>query len=457
MNTIREHWGSKMGFVMAAAGSAIGLGSLWRFPYVAGDNGGGAFVLLYLIFTFLISLPVFIAALMVGRASQQSPVLAYSSLRNNSANWKLLGYLNMLTCFIILAYYCVVSGWCLNYALMSITQFTKGKTPEEIKDVFNIVYRSPDLNLFWLFIILALNVGIVLSGVRKGIERWSKILMPSLLLILVGLLVYGMTLDGFKQAFHFIFKPDFGKLSPSVILNALGMSFFTLSVGLGINVTYGSYLSENESIPKTSLIIAIMTVAVSLFAAMMIFPVVFTFDFTPEGGPGLIFQTMPVLFEKLPASLFLSTIFFVLVVFTALTSSIALLEVIVANLIETVGFSRKKAVLLTAGAIFLLGIPCALAGTDYLFPNWKAVYGKNFFDTMDYITASWMMPISALLTTLFVGWFLDKDIAKKQFNLGNRARFLYYPWRFFMRYLAPFVVIIILLQKGGIIDIDTMF
>ncbi|MBF5058971.1 sodium-dependent transporter [Candidatus Neptunochlamydia vexilliferae] len=452
----REHWASHFGFIMAAAGSAIGLGSLWRFPYVAGDNGGGAFVLLYVIFTFCLGVPIFIGELAIGRKGQHSPIFAYEALSKKGSNWRLLGYLNLLTSFVILSFYCVVAGWCLNYALMSLNQFTVGKTPEEIRAVFDAVYASPGLNLFWLLIFILLNVGVVYTGIRKGIEHWSKILTPALLVILIALFIYGTTLPGFGDAVKFIFYPDFSKLTPSVILNSLGMAFFTLSVGMGIIVTYGSYLTPTENLPKTASIVALMTLLVSLIAALMIFPIVFTFNFPPEGGPGLIFQTMPVLFSKLPGSLVISTVFFLLFVFTALTSSISLLEVLVANLMELFSWKRHRAVIISSSAVFLFGIPSALAGSSALFPNWETVYGKNFFDTMNYISASWMTPVAALLTTFFIGFVMKKKETREEFLQGGALRTLFGPWLFIIRYIAPIVVILIILEQGGVVHLGKL-
>lgn len=450
----REHWSTRIGFIMAAAGSAIGLGSLWRFPYTVGENGGAAFVLLYAIFTFFLGLPVFISELVVGRNTQKSAVFAYQNLSSESSNWKMLGYLNILSCLIILAFYSVVSGWCLSYTLMSLTQFTKGKTPEEIRQVFSILASAPGINIFWLFIFLALNVGVVFSGVKKGIEHWAKILMPILLVLLLFLFFYSLTLDGFPAAFEFIMKPDFSKLTPSAILNALGMAFFTLSVGLGIILTYGSYMGPAEDIPKTSLIIALMTFLVSMVSALMIFPIVFTFGFAPEGGPGLVFQTLPILFAKLPGEVLISTIFFALLFFTAITSSISLLEMLVANFMEIFNLPRRQSTLIAAGITFLIGIPCALSSSDILFPNWKAIYGKDFFETMNYITSSWMMPISGLLTTIFVGWKMEKSIFDSELLKGTKMGYLLKPIFFSVKWLAPICVFFIILEQAGLIKFN---
>ena len=456
MKQQREHWGSRIGFIMAAAGSAIGLGSLWRFPYLAGENGGGAFVLLYVLFTFFVAVPVFIAELVIGRNTQRSAVSAFGDLSNQSNNWKLLGWLNVLTTFLILSYYSVVSGWCVNYALMSINHFTAGRTPEQIRDVFTSLYTSGDINIFWLFIFILLNIGIVYGGIRKGIEYWSRKLMPALLFILIGLFFYSMTLSGFGDAFKFLFYPDFAKLKASSILDALGMSFFTMSVGLGIIITYGSYMKHSEDIPKTGFIVSTMTMLVSLFGSLMIFPIIFTFGMAPEGGPGLVFKTLPVLFNELPGTLVISTVFFILLVFTALTSTISLLEVVVANLMELLSWSRGKSVLLSSLGIFIFGIPSALSGSGGIFANWKALYGKDFFDTLNYFTGSWMLPLAALFTTLFVGWFMDKKVSADEFLKGTSLGKILRVWFFLIRWLAPVAILLVILQEGGVIDANAI-
>lgn len=447
MKSQREHWASSFGFMMAAVGSTIGLGSLWRFPYVSGDNGGGAFVLLYILFTFFIGVPLFIAELVIGRKTQRAPIFAYSNLSKKLGTWKVIGWLNLLTCFILLSFYCVVSGWCLNYSFMSLNQFTLGKTPAEIRSIFETVYISSDINLFWLFIFILLNVFIVQRGIRKGIEHWSRILTPTLFFILIGLFIYGFSLPGFSDAARFILYPNFSKLTPAAILNALGMSFFTLSVGLGIVLTYGSYLRPSANLPKTGVLVATLTLIVSLMAALTIYPIVFTFNFPPEGGPGLVFQTMPILFSKLPGSLVISTAFFLLLVFTALTSSISLFEVVVANMIELFSFSRQKAMLIAACATFILGIPSALSGSQALFPNWTRIYGKDFFSTLNDVTTTWMMPIGGLLTALFIGYFTEKDAVLAEFEQGAKFRGIYSVWRFAVRYLCPIAVVIIILDR----------
>lgn len=453
MTTKHEHWSSKLGFILATAGSAVGLGALWRFPYIAGTNGGGAFVFLYLIFTFLVGFPVFIAELIIGRKTQKSAVLAYSSLQKGSENWRGLGWFNFLTSLIILSFYGVVAGWVLSYIFMSIGNFSAGKSPEEIQNVFNILFESPWINTFWFGLFLLVNLGIVSSGVKKGIEHWAKILMPLLFIFLIGLFLFVMTLPGFGKAVSFVFVPKFSELGPDGVLNALGMAFFTLSVGYGIIVTYGSYMKKTENIPKNGFYVALMTVIVSLISAMVIFPIVFSYGLPPQAGPGLVFKTLPVLFAKMPATILISTIFFMLVLFATLTSTISLLEILVANVMEVYDIERKKASIYLTILAFIVGIPSAFAGSGQLFPNWTKIYGKNFFDTMDYITLSWFTPIAALLTIVFVGWIMKKEMLIKEFSSGTDLEGFAYPWHFLVKYVAPLVVIFIILHEAGIVKI----
>lgn len=442
---------------MAAAGSAIGLGSLWRFPYVVSQNGGSAFVALYVIFVFFLVLPIFMGELLVGRKSQKSPVLAYANLSHKSQNWRIAGWLSIICSFLILSFYSVVAGWALNYVLMSLCNFTAGKNASEISEIFNILYLAPGMNVLWLFLFMALTCGVVYCGVRKGIEYWSEILMPALFVFLIGLVCFALTLDGAGDAMRYLFSFDFRELTPSSILEALGMAFFTMSIGIGIIVTYGSYMKPDEDIPQTSILVAIMSVLVSLLAVLMIFPVIFTFNMQAAEGPGLVFKILPVLFAQLPGTLLISTIFFVLLVFTALTSTISLLEVLVASMMDMFNFSRRKAVISIGIATFIMGIPSALAGSGVLFGEWKGIYGQDFFGTLDTITGTWFMPIGGLLISIFAGWRIDTKECKKELLRGTRMRWIYHPWLFSIRYLAPIAILTIILQKAGFINIDAFF
>ncbi len=457
MKKQREHWGSHFGMVMAAAGSAIGLGTLWQFPYLVGENGGGLFVLVYLIATFIIGVPVFIAELILGRQAQRGVVGIFDSLRHNSSFWRGVGWLGVLTSFIIMSYYSVVAGWGLSYILMSLNRFYLNKTPQQIGQIFDSLQSSGGMTLFWNFIFTAITIGVVLKGVRKGIEYWSRILIPALIILLVGLFIYSLSLPGFGEAFRFIFKPNLQNFKPSGVLTALGMAFMTMSLGQGIILTYGSYMRHSENIPSTACIIGIMDIVVSIISSLMIFPIIFTYHADPAAGGGLVFKTLPMLFARLPGAMLISTAFFVLFTFTALTSAIALIEVVAANLIDLYDWSRKKAVWMTGIASFIFGIPSALSWSDTLFSGWTKLYGKTFFDTMVGLIANWTLPIGGFLTAIFGGWVLSNELSKKEFDVEGKNHFWFVIWRFFIRYIAPVGIVLIILEGIGIIDIDLMF
>jgi len=457
MSNQREHWGSHLGFILAAAGSAIGLGTLWKFPYVTGQNGGGIFVLIYILCTFFIGIPIFIAELILGRKAQRGAVGIFASLTHNSTIWKGVGWLGVVSSFLIMSFYSVVAGWGLNYVFMSLNQFYLNKSAAEISAIFDLVQSSGDISIFWHFAFTGLTIAVVYPGIRQGIEYWSKFMTSSLLVLLLCLCAFSMTLDGFPEALRFIFVPDPSRFKPSGALQALGLAFFTLSLGQGIMLTYGSYMNRKEDIPKTSCIIAVMIILVSLLAGLMIFPVIFTFGFQPEEGPGLVFKTLPLLFAKLPGALLISTSFFLLFVFTALSSSVALVEVVVANFIDLLGWTRKKAVMTTGISCFLFGIPSALSGSNTLFANWHLIYGKTFFATIDDLVSIWFLPIGGLMISIYAGWILDKQISREEFSSGTVWKWMWKPWTFFMRWIAPIAIICIILQESGVIDIDGIF
>lgn len=277
-----------------------------------------------------------------------------------------------------------------------------------------------------------------------------------LFILLIGLAMYTLTLEGVGEAMRFLFYPDLAKFKPSGVLQALGLSFFTLSLGQGVMLTYGSYMRRTEDIPKTAAIIGFMIIFVALIAGLVIFPIIFTFGFAPQGGPGLVFKTLPVLFAKLPGALILSTLFFVLFVFAALTSAVAMIEVIAANFMDLLGWSRHKAVLVTGISCFLFGIPSALSNSHTLFSNWELIYGKNFFNTVDDIVSLWLLPLGGLMIAIFTGWVLDQEISRSEFSSGTSYKYLWKPWLFFTRWIAPIGIILIILQQAHLINIDAI-
>ncbi len=457
MQKQREHWSSHLGFILAAAGSAIGLGTLWKFPYVTGENGGGLFFLIYLFCVAFVGIPVFIAELILGRKAQRGAVGVFDKLAHHSSFWKAPGWLGVSASFIMMSYYSVVAGWGLNYVFMSLSQFYQGRTSAEISETFDLLASSGDITLFWHFVFISITMALVYPGIRHGIEYWSKFMTTSLLVMLLGLTAYSFTLEGFPEAVSFLLKPDWAEFKPSSALEALGLSFFTLSLGQGIMLTYGSYMRRSEDIPKTSAIIGVMILLISLLAGLMIFPIIFTFGFTPQSGPGLVFKTLPVLFAKLPGALLISTTFFILFVFTALTSAIALVEVVVANFMDLMGWSRRRSVLIVGTAIFIFGIPSALSNSDVLFANWGKLYGKSFFMTFDDLVSVWLLPIGGFLIAIYTGWILKREIAEEEFLSGTSFTWLFRPWLFFVRWVAPIAIGVIMLQKSGLIDVDSLF
>lgn len=454
MSQVREHWGSRLGFILAAVGSAIGLGVLWKFPYTVGQNGGGLFIFTYILCIVVIGVPVLIGELLLGRSSQRAAVGAFQVLSEGSSHWKIAGWFGVLSSFLIMSFYSVIAGWGMSYVLMSLSGFYQHFPADEISHVFTKLSHSGGISLFWHFLFTIIVMSIVLSGVRKGIEFWSKIMTRALFVILTGLFLYSLTMKGFGKAVQFIFYPNWKEFHFSSVLEALGLAFFTLSLGQGIMISYGSYMRKKENIPQMACIIGFSVVVVSILAAMTIFPVIFTFGFEPQQGSGLIFKTLPYLFAQIPGSLVISMIFFTLFVFTALTSAIPFVEVVATNIMELANWPRRRAVLLVAAGTFLFGIPSALASTSHLFPNWQSIYGMNFLDTIDNFVSTWIIPIGGLLTALFVGWGLKQEISKEEFPLGRKWQIFYKIWHFFMKWFIPLTIFLIILQKSGIINLD---
>lgn len=453
----REEWGSRLGFVFAAVGSAVGLGVLWKFPYTVGSNGGGLFLLAYFLCLIIIGTPVLIGELMLGRLSQRAAVGSFSTLTQDRPNWKIAGWLGVLSSFLIMSFYSVVAGWGMSYILMSLSGFYQNASVKDMAEVFSRLSQSGGITLFWHFLFTLITMAIVLGGVRKGIEFWSKIMTRSLFIILLALFLFSLRLDGFPKAIRFVFYPDLNVFKFSSILEALGLAFFTLSLGQGIMISYGSYLRKKENIPQLASVISIAAIIVAILAALTIFPVIFTFGFKPQEGLGMIFKTLPYLFAKLPGSLVVSTIFFTLFVFTALTSAIPFIEVPATNLMELFGWSRKKATLLVALSTFLFGIPSALSSSNTLFASWPKIYKLSFFETIDKLVSVWIIPIGGFLTAFYIGWVLERKILQDDFPLGKEWRLFFRVWHFFMKWVIPAVIFVIILQKSGLVDFDKVF
>ncbi|MCF7852750.1 MAG: sodium-dependent transporter [Simkaniaceae bacterium] len=457
MSHMREHWTSRLGFIFAAIGSAIGLGVLWKFPYIVGQNGGGYFLLAFIICVVIIGVPVFIAELMLGRSSESAAIMSFHKLSNGHRFWKIGGWLGVISSFIIMSFYSVISGYGMSYILMSLTNFSKGLTAHEVAGVYDKLSSSADISLLWHFIFTGVTMSIVFSGVRKGIEFWSRIMTRSLFIFLIVLFLYSISLDGFKEAARFIFYFDASSFKFSSALEALGLAFFILSLGQGIMISYGSYMKREENLPAMAGIVASSVIVVALLSSMVVFPVVFSFGFTPKAGPGLVFQTLPFLFAKLPGSIIISTLFFVLFVFTALTSAVAFIEVCATNLMELTSLTRRNAVIISGSGTFIFGIFSALSNTHYAFYEWKSIYGMNFLDNMDYLVSNWIIPLGGLITSIFAGWILDHKLAKAEFSANPFLARLFKPWHFFLKWCIPVLIFLIILQKTGMIDFDRFF
>ncbi|MCA9563305.1 MAG: sodium-dependent transporter [Myxococcales bacterium] len=459
----RGAWGSKLGFTLAAAGSAVGLGNIWKFPYITGENGGGLFVLIYLLCIAVIGVPIMIAEIMIGRRAQRAPVDAITKLtgRENTA-WSMVGWMGVVAGFIILSFYSVVAGWSMNYGLMSIGRVFQDKTPEEIQSLFGVLFTSGGINLFWHLAFMLIVVLIVKSGIQGGIERWSTRLMPVLFLMMGVLVVDAMFQDGFGEAVNFVFGFHTDKLTSKGVLEALGHSFFTLSLGMGAMLTYGSYLGKKDDIVKSSIAISLLDTGVALMACLVMFPIIFSFGMSEQAGPGLVFVSMPIAFSQMPGGLLLSILFFFLLFFAALTSAVSLLEVVVATVIDQLGWTRKRAVFVMGSAIFLFGVPSALSGVEWFSSNWEALFGRNFFDTFDYLASNWLLPLGGLMIALFVGWAVPKEVAAAEFSaeqdgeLEGGRLVLFKVWHITLKFVVPLAVLLLFLYSVGVITEDML-
>jgi len=434
-NSIHGLWRSRWLFILAATGSAVGLGNIWKFPYITGENGGGAFVLVYLLCICLIGLPVMIAEVLLGRAGRQSPINTMSAIAKDqqvSSAWAGIGWMGALSGFLILSFYSVIAGWALDYVFNTASGAFNGVTAQQSGEMFSALLASPQTLLFWHSVFMLLTLGVVARGVNKGLEKAIQVLMPLLFLLLAVLLVYAFSLDGFWQGFDFLFSFDFSKLSSESVIVALGHAFFTLSLGMGAIMAYGAYMPGNVSIGKTVLMVGALDTLVALVAGLIIFPIVFSNGLEPSAGPGLLFQTLPVAFGQMPFGVVFGSLFFILVAFAAWSSSISLGEPVVAWAVETLGISRVRAAVIVGLVGWLLGI-----GTILSFNLWSDVtlFGKTVFDTLDFLTANIMLPLGGLLIAVFVGWRMKPSDVVAEAAMGNVL--LYNIWRFTLKFIAP--------------------
>ncbi|MCA9666484.1 MAG: sodium-dependent transporter [Myxococcales bacterium] len=575
----RGNWGSRLGFVMAAAGSAVGLGNVWKFPYITGENGGGLFVIIYLCCIALVGIPIMAAEIMIGRAAKKQPVAAFATLSGRKTGWTAVGWMGVLAGFVILSFYMVVAGWAMDYTLKSIVNFSepihdaaekkatvyrattpvaamrarlakrraahrsralvddiKREAPRSVwrgyaryraavgvaggagraallgeKKLAAQVVRAEALQkrvdaareaaaveavtyyrkrsddqvraeaetverrriiakkiggafgklvtdgwtvTFWSALFMLLTILVVAGGISSGIERTCRFLMPTLIALMGFMVVYGAFQSGFGEALTFVFKPDPHRLKASGVLEALGHAFFTLSLGMGAMITYGSYQEGKDNIIKQSLWIAGVDTVVALLACLMIFPIIFSYGQEPGAGPGLVFKSMPLAFAEIGSGgMLLAILFFGLLLVAALTSAISMLEVVASYFIDVRGWSRPRAAWILGIVIFAFGLPSVFAfDPDFVLKSWEPTYGKSFFDTMDYLASNWMLPLGGLFVSIYAGWVLPKKI--RDAELEGVAPITVRGWLLLVRWVAPILVIAVLLQKVGVLDID---
>ena len=449
----RGNFGSKLGVILASAGSAVGLGNIWRFPYETGNHGGAAFILIYLGCILLLGLPIMIAEFLIGRHSQANTARAYQILAPGT-QWRWVGRMGVLAGFLILGYYSVVAGWTLEYIFEAVSNSFAGKTPAEFISSFQSFSSNPWRPALWLTLFLLATHFIIVKGVEKGIEKSSKIMMPTLFIIILILVGCSVTLPGAGKGIEFLLKPDFSKVDGNVFLGAMGQAFFSLSLGMGCLCTYASYFSKNTNLTRTAFSVGIIDTFVAVLAGFIIFPAAFSVGIQPDAGPSLIFITLPNVFQQafsgIPILAYIfSVMFYVLLALAALTSTISLHEVVTAYLHEEFNFTRGKSARLVTTGCILLGILCSLSlGVTKEF----TIFGLGMFDLFDFVTAKLMLPLGGLLISIFTGWYLDKKLVWSEItNNGTLKVPTYKLIIFILKYVAPIAISVIFINELGLL------
>jgi NSS family neurotransmitter:Na+ symporter len=452
--SIHGQWSNRIVFILAATGSAVGLGNIWKFPYITGENGGGTFVLVYLVCIALIGLPIMMAETMLGRRGRQSPIntmrdLAREEGRRNT--WIALGWMGVVAGFLILSYYSVIAGWALSYVFRTASGVFLGVTADGVNSIFSDLVSDPERLLAWHTIFMVMTMIVVSRGVSHGLEKAVRYLMPSLLVLLVMVVAYSMTSGHFMEGVEFMFKP--GEINGQGILIAMGHAFFTLSLGMGAIMVYGSYLPKDTSIVQASFFIALADTAIALLAGLAIFPIVFANGLEPGQGAGLIFKTLPIAFGHMEAGTLVGTAFFVLLVFAAWTSAISLIEPAVAWLVENRGVNRLHASVWIGLVTWLLGLGTVFSFNIWQNKTWSIPFffeDYSFFDTLDFITANIMLPMGGLFIAIFSAWLMREASSRDELKTNE---VIYTIWRFMLRYITPIAVIIVFLNAIGVINI----
>jgi NSS family neurotransmitter:Na+ symporter len=449
--TQRGLWSNRFMFILAAAGSAIGLGNIWRFPYLVGKYGGGAFVIVYLVCILLVGVPILVAEIMIGREARKNPVGAFRRLSGKKPFWTAVGFLGVASGFVILSYYSVVAGWTLDYLVKSVSGQYAGADWEQISALFGGLVGDPVRQLGWHTVFMGATVAIVIFGIKEGLERWIGVLMPMLFLLLVALVIYGLVSGDARQGLAYLFVPNWKALVTNEVggftllplLEAMGQAFFTLSLGMGAMITYGSYLGDDDSIPSSALWVAALDTLIAILAGIAIYTILFKYNLDPAQGPGLVFKVLPLAFAQMPGGQIIGVAFFLLLAFAALTSAISLLEVVVAYFIDDRKWGRRAATLIMGAVIWGLGIFSALSynklGSITILHDMEG-QGMPILDSVDRVANNYMLPIGGLLIALFAGWFLKKETVRKQLlEGGGSERFMFW-WKVVIRYVTPVLV-----------------
>jgi neurotransmitter:Na+ symporter, NSS family len=446
--SLHGEWSSKVGFIMAVSGSAVGLGNIWRFPYVAGENGGGAFVLVYLLCVFCVGLPIMMAEILIGRRGRRNPVATMRLLGEEEAGqprWHWVGVLGVVTGFLILSFYSVIAGWAVAYIFESASGSFTNVRSDELAALFGNFISNPLATGAWHTLFMVGTVFVVARGVERGLERAVRVLMPALIVLLLVLLGYSMMAGSFSQGLVFLFEPRFEELTPQAVLEALGQAFFTLSVGMGAIMAYGAYLPNEASITQTSVAVVVADTAVAILAALVIFPIVFANDLDPAAGPGLVFQSLPLAFGQMPGGSLIAAIFFLLLTFAAWTSAISLMEPAVAWFVETFSLTRAAAALAVGGTIWGLGWFSILS-----FGPWSdfTFFQGTIFDNLDYLTNNILLPLGGLAIVVFASWVMARISTADEIDPQGGRR--YRLWRLAARFAAPVAVVLVMLNALGL-------
>ena len=448
---VRPTWESRIGFIFAVAGSAVGLANIWRLPYIVGENGGAAFLIVYLLCLTFIGFPVFMSEMLIGRTSQTSPSGAFLKI-GGSKSWSAIGKMTIMTGFIVSSFYSAVAGWILGYLIEAIRgNISHFEGTDHAIEHYTSLMGNPLWGLSFHFLFLLICLFVLYAGVQRGIERGNKIMMPCLLLVLLFLLIKGLTLPHAIDGVRYLLSPDWSELTPKAIVIALGQSFFTLSLGQGTMVTYGSYLDKNDNLIKSCFPVVVMDTLVALLAAVVVFSIVFAGGMKPDSGSGLIFHTLPFIFSQIPGGHFVAVMFFLLVVLAAITSQISAMEPTIAYLMDEKGWKRHPAVALCGVGVFLLGVPSALS---YSVLKNATFFGLNFFEFISFVASSILIPLGGFFAVILVGWSWGVNNAITHLKQGAPVFFQKNPWMkgyfwFCFKYSAPILMIIVFLNALG--------